>query len=217
MRGKLVAGAIVLAAVAVCVPGTAGARGGNEDCLPGDRHVFAGHFFASGDNVVAGYFTEEIKFPSSTSETVVIENGASDGSGPSTHACGADQFFWSLFRANLGPGDDSVRLDAAGLQSKYVVVPRALPKRIASLLSGGPGNDVLRGHDGFDDMSGGGGGDVLTPLGGRDRARAGAGADLIRAADGRKDNVACGPGRDKAIVDSHDDVRGCERVVRRRG
>jgi hypothetical protein len=37
--------------------------------------------------------------------------------------------------------------------------------------------------------------------------------DILRARDNRKDNVNCGPGRDRATVDANDDTSGCERVV----
>ena len=34
--------------------------------------------------------------------------------------------------------------------------------------------------------------------------------------NGRSDVVKCGPGRDRATVESKDRVRGCERIVTRR-
>jgi Ca2+-binding RTX toxin-like protein len=58
------------------------------------------------------------------------------------------------------------------------------------------------------------GNDVLTGGSGIDRIEAGAGRDLARVRDGRRDIVGCGPGRDTAVVDRVDVVRGCE-VVRR--
>ncbi len=39
---------------------------------------------------------------------------------------------------------------------------------------------------------------------GRDVLRGGSGPDAIRARDGRRDRIACGPGRDSATLDSHD-------------
>lgn len=79
-------------------------------------------------------------------------------------------------------------------------------QRGADRLRGGPGADRIYGNGGRDVLNGGAGRDVL--LGGLDR-------DLIRAADGTRDVVICGPGRDRAIVDRRDRVRGCERIRRR--
>jgi Ca2+-binding RTX toxin-like protein len=42
----------------------------------------------------------------------------------------------------------------------------------------------------------------------------GAGNDRISARDGERDRVRCGPGRDTAIVDRGDRVKGCEVVKR---
>lgn len=50
---------------------------------------------------------------------------------------------------------------------------------------------------------------------GRDLVRAGAGDDLVLAADGRRDVVDCGPGRDRLVADLIDVLRTCERVTRR--
>lgn len=215
MIGKLVGGGIaVLALVALLAPSAAG-RGGNHGCNPADREVFSSHYFKSGDNIVVGYYTQEVGFPSSTQETIRAENSGSDGSGPSGLTCSGDEFTWTLVRSALGPGDDSIRFDGVGLQSKLPAPARALPRRVATLVTGSTGDDLLRGHSGFDDLSGGGNDDTLVPGGGRDRVRGGAGKDLVKAAGGGKDNVKCGAGRDKAIVDERDDVRGCEDLVER--
>jgi hypothetical protein len=77
----------------------------------------------------------------------------------------------------------------------------------ADRLTGRAGDDVLRGRAGPDRLSGGAGADRLD--GGR-------GADVLRARDGRRDRVACGSGRDRAIADAADAVAAdCERVGRR--
>ena len=72
-------------------------------------------------------------------------------------------------------------------------------------LDGGPGNDRLDGGPGNDKLTGGRGRDVL---------RGGAGRDSLNAADGARDTVDCGKGRDSARVDKRDRVRGCEKVKR---
>lgn len=76
------------------------------------------------------------------------------------------------------------------------------------LLWGGAGNDVLVGGSGDDRIYGGRG---------RDQLSGGAGRDLLAARDRQPgDLIACGPGRDRAVVDRRDRVaRDCERVSRR--
>ena len=86
--------------------------------------------------------------------------------------------------------------------------------RKADHLVGGAGADVLDGRGGADHLEGRGGDDRLTGGPGRDRIEGGAGADIVYARDGARDVVRCGSGRDRAIVDRVDDVKGCEKVSR---
>jgi Tol biopolymer transport system component len=79
-------------------------------------------------------------------------------------------------------------------------------------LAGGIGHDGLRGGQHDDVLVGGAGDDVLDAGAGRDRIRGGRGNDFIPTAGVSRDRVDCGPGDDRAIVDRHDDVRGCERL-----
>jgi predicted acyl esterase len=88
----------------------------------------------------------------------------------------------------------------------------------------GRGNDRVRGLDGDDCVKGGGGDDrlkgnrgddVVSGGSGGDRLGGGAGRDKLRARGGGRDIVRCGKGKDKAVVDPRDDVRGCEKVRRR--
>lgn len=81
-------------------------------------------------------------------------------------------------------------------------------------IHGRDGDDVLEGGRGADLLKGGDGADRLTGGFDRDRLYGGAGADRINALDGAADIVDCGPGRDTAIVDRRDTVRGCERIER---
>lgn len=105
----------------------------------------------------------------------------------------------------------------------------------------GAGDDVIRGGDGFnrlegwwgdDDIASGSGNDVVQGGPGRDRIRTGAGWDLVSlgpgadrvasgrsrdfvdAADGERDVVDCGPGRDSAWADRFDRLLSCEGVRR---
>jgi RTX calcium-binding nonapeptide repeat (4 copies)/WD40-like Beta Propeller Repeat len=105
----------------------------------------------------------------------------------------------------------------------------------------GAGDDVVRGGDGYnrlegwwgdDDIASGSGNDVVQGGPGRDRIRTGAGWDLVSlgpgndrvatgrsrdfvdAADGERDLVDCGPGRDSAWADPFDRLVSCESVRR---
>jgi RTX calcium-binding nonapeptide repeat (4 copies) len=123
-------------------------------------------------------------------------------------------------------GDDLVTGDPGGAEG-------------ADLVDGGPGNDVVLGGGGDDRVIGGSGDDVLDGdgsgggagddvidagdgndtvyelVGGKDKIKTGAGRDVIEADDGEPgDKINCGPGRDKAVIDSKGDKAGksCERV-----
>jgi hypothetical protein len=90
-------------------------------------------------------------------------------------------------------------------------------------LAGADGDDCLLGDDGRDRLEGGTGTNLLIGGNGNDRLvgadgtnlyRGGAGKDRITAANGATETVACGPGRDRATVDTSDRARGCEKVKR---
>jgi hypothetical protein len=77
--------------------------------------------------------------------------------------------------------------------------------------------DVLRGLGGADVLYGLGGDDVLFGGRGRDRLLGGPGNDVVHAADGARDTIGCGDGRDLVYADRADRVaRDCERVRRSR-
>lgn len=97
------------------------------------------------------------------------------------------------------------------ISSRYDVVAEAFE-------SFGRGDDALTGDRRTNVLGGRRGPDRITGGGGRDRLLGGRGRDFLLAADGERDLVDCGPGRDRAVVDRRDRVRGCERVrVRPRG
>ena len=85
-------------------------------------------------------------------------------------------------------------------------------------LYGGAGNDRLYGGRGRDFLSGGSGKDRLIGGPGRNRYQGGPGNDFIRSANGVRELVDCGFGRDRVTADRRDVLSGCERVkrVRRR-
>ena len=81
-------------------------------------------------------------------------------------------------------------------------------------LYGGAGRDRLLGGSGNDYLSGGSGNDRLVGGPGRNRYDAGAGRDSINAANGVRELVECGFGRDTVKADRRDILSGCERVKR---
>lgn len=81
-------------------------------------------------------------------------------------------------------------------------------------LEGGRGDDRLDGGAGGDRLRGGPGNDVLSGRGQRDSYDGGGGDDRIDSADGRRETVRCGPGRDTVKADARDRLVGCENVRR---
>ncbi len=73
-------------------------------------------------------------------------------------------------------------------------------------VTGGAGDDKVSGGAGDDLLKGDGGNDVLDLGSGEDFVHSGGGADKIDAADGDKDRVICGTGKDVAKVDPVDTV-----------
>ena len=85
------------------------------------------------------------------------------------------------------------------------------------IVVGGAGRDSLVGDAGNDTLRGDSGNDSITDGKGRNVVNAGAGNDRIRVANGSRDRVVCGTGRDVVRADAADRVgRSCERVLRTR-
>jgi dipeptidyl aminopeptidase/acylaminoacyl peptidase len=92
-------------------------------------------------------------------------------------------------------------------------------------VDGGPGNDTIYGGRGVDVLRGGAGNDRIYGGRGADWIYGGPGADLldggpyndrIFAADGTRDVIRCGSGKDRVVADRFDVVAAdCERVTRR--
>jgi Ca2+-binding RTX toxin-like protein len=79
---------------------------------------------------------------------------------------------------------------------------------------GHPGNDTIDAGEGRDWVWGDFGADTITPGPGLDVVHAGWGADTVFAADGEKDWVSCGPGRDSYTADPQDRIaRDCENDI----
>jgi hypothetical protein len=130
-----------------------------------------------------------------------------------------------------GPGDDEIRFEAPTPPSFHFYVIHFLGGPGQDVLVGGlqtsqldggggpddivggDGPDVLRGGAGDDEITGGRSGDGIHGDRGNDHVFAGAEDDRVAVNDGQRDLVRCGPGQDRVRVDSHDVVRGCERVI----
>jgi len=80
------------------------------------------------------------------------------------------------------------------------------------VINGLAGDDTLLGGAGYDHIFGGRGNDVISGGSGADVLEGGPGSDTINAADGERDVVDSGAGRDRAIADSFDTVSNCEVV-----
>jgi hypothetical protein len=120
-----------------------------------------------------------------------------------------------------GPGFDTVQMQGGGVIVTLDDVhndgpPGARDQDIRSDVErvlGWTGDDELAGNALPNTLEGGEGADTLNGLGGSDTLLGGIGADTIQARDGVADNVSCGPGADRAIVDPADSVAAdCETV-----
>lgn len=205
--------AFAVATFAALVPG-ASARSGNHGCNATEGWIYSSQEFTSGDNIVGGFRVDTPDFAEPFA-TIFARNESTDGIGTSSFSCGAAVGSWKLFQSDLGPGDDTLRLDANGMDVYGDPPPGPIPASIDAEVFGGGGDDRIRGHVGRDTFDGEGGDDTITLFKGNDKAFGGSGKDLIRAANGDRDKVRCGPGRDKAIVDPRDDVSGCETVEKK--
>ncbi|CAN5799484.1 hypothetical protein BH24ACT25_BH24ACT25_05630 [soil metagenome] len=90
-------------------------------------------------------------------------------------------------------------------------------------VSGGPGDDALKGNrqdntligrGGDDRLVGRGGRDTIVAFEGRDVVRAGRGRDHVLSASGSRTAVDCGPGFDSVSAERGDRLENCERVTR---
>jgi hypothetical protein len=116
----------------------------------------------------------------------------------------------------VSAGTDAVTFARPPVRGRHIVGSMR-----ADYLPGGGGNDVIFGRGGNDTilggagndrLEGGPGSDVVDGGSGSDVLSGGPGSDTLRAADGHKDRVVCGAGRDRALVDRVDVVSGCESV-----
>jgi len=148
---------------------------------------------------------------------------------------GTQDAYGSLI-ANGGDGDDTIigapnarvrgQLISFGDAGDDLLSTPAIAgeREFGAELHGGPGDDTIAGggHDdelsgdaGNDRIDGRSGADKITAGPGRDRIAGGAGQDTISARDAVSEAVSCGSGRDRATVDTFDELRDCEQVATR--
>lgn len=148
---------------------------------------------------------------------------------------GREDAYGSLI-ANGGDGDDTIiGAPNARVRGQLIAFGDAGDDRLSTPvisgerefgaeLHGGPGDDTISGggHDdelsgdaGNDRIDGRAGADKITAGRGRDRIAGGAGPDTISARDAVSEAVSCGSDRDRATVDTFDELRDCEQVATR--
>jgi Ca2+-binding RTX toxin-like protein len=142
-------------------------------------------------------------------------DAGSDGDNVLQGASTIVDYNWTVTQAGSSPCANKIR----GNRRSNRLIGTSDGDRIAGLggadlIKGRGGDDCANGGAGVDRVLGGGGNDKLTGGHGSDNLNGGSGNDVLRARDRSPDRVRCGPGNDRAVVDRHDRVRGCE-VVRR--
>jgi RTX calcium-binding nonapeptide repeat (4 copies) len=152
-----------------------------------------------------------------------------DGAAPTVIAAGATAVY-----ADLGDGDDSIRLTAAlpahllggagndtvAVESATLLLDPTLSPAVTleggegdDALTGSGGSDVLLGSEGNDTLVGADGADRLDAAGGSDTADGGPGRDAIVLLDELADTAWCGSGRDRVRAEVLDQLDfACERV-----
>src|SRR3954454_20286991 len=81
-------------------------------------------------------------------------------------------------------------------------------------ISGGAGKDTLTGSTGNDKLDGGAGNDKIDGGPGTNSYSGGAGNDALNSANGKRERIDCGAGKDTVRADKSDTVKGCEKVRR---
>ena len=173
-----------------------GGEAGEADALAGFETLVGG----DGDDVLTGAGSAD-----------VIDGG--EGADVLRGGGGADRLFGGVGAdALLGQaGDDELFGDPGQGDGYYTPIIRLRPDRLV----GGRGDDKLYDSGGANTYLGGPGRDFLEGGSGRDTMDAGPGRDRVSARAGRRDEVRCGSGLDRARLDRRDAARGCERVTRR--
>jgi len=141
------------------------------------------------------------------------------------------RFVARLPDTGTGPGDNAYQRAAVSVAYRWKLVQaddracanvfrggagstRVVGTQAGDQMFGDDGDDRVFGRHGADCLHGGDGDDRIDAGAGVDKVYGGPGADTIATRDDQPDFVDCGSGRDTALVDRHDRVRGCEIVSR---
>lgn len=81
------------------------------------------------------------------------------------------------------------------------------------LLIGSDFADIVKGGSGKDTILGGADDDLIRPGSDTDLVFAGSGDDRVRALDGSDDDLRCGGGQDRAVIDTSDRTSRCKRIA----
>ncbi|MEA2374095.1 MAG: hypothetical protein QOD53_558 [Thermoleophilaceae bacterium] len=193
-----------------------------------DRLVMSAHGgtingYEGDDTMVGGHGSDT--FNAAYVETVGLDSGAFYPQGTDSVTCGGGHDTVLADRTDhVDKSCEVVGRDTP--QGGFLFRGSGGPDRIKppffwddAIVRGGGGDDLLLTPDDYGPFKlyGGSGNDRLQGSQGKQYFSGGAGNDTIRANDGYKgfrDQVHCGPGRDRAYVDKQDLVaRDCERVI----
>lgn len=204
--------------------------GPGDDVMIGSGHFDEGPKRNGSDAITADGLSFIDYSQRSNAVRVDLRDGGGDGErGEGDRVLGTERFGEARVRTGVGPdhlignsfddfleggrGRDVIRGGRGDDQlfaGHRPGEPAGEPSAAGDILRGGPGEDVIRGGEGPDRLDGGRGNDVIGARGGR---------DIVVARDGRADQVFCGLGSDRAVLDADDFVRStrafrCERTDR---
>jgi len=200
--------------------------GGGDDELWGDHYKSPGADLLDGGPGVDT--TEEWSIPSDLDRqpaiSVTLDGAANDGRpGEGDNVIGIERLSMYVVGSFTGsdaaeqikivnPGNDGSST-LLGLGGDDVLVGNDFDDTV----DGGAGNDTVEGGHGNDTVTGGPGrdtiyGDATSAHCGWYSCKIPFGNDVIQARDGEQDNIDCGIGTDRAVVDANDVVANCETV-----
>jgi Ca2+-binding RTX toxin-like protein len=190
--------AVVVVVLATSAPAQAGRVSAGYDPQAGRAVIFSP---GSGEQntVTVTALGSQITVTDSTAPIVAVGPECTP-SGPTSVVCGEPDRATVAVVVRLGDGDDSVSMRASLTRSGrrefgvyFAVLDGGLgadslsldPSRAASMIDGGPGNDVIVGGRAVDEVTGGRGDDVVSGGRGNDRIDEGGGNDRIDGGLGR--------------------------------
>ncbi len=111
-----------------------------------------------------------------------------------------------------GKANDGRKGERDNIQVENVLIRSSIFDEDAGTIKFGSGRDLIEGDKGRNFLAGYRGKDRIIGSAGMDTLRGGDDDDRLHALDGERDEVDCGKGEDRAIVDEMDEVHHCEEV-----